>query len=202
VLIYEANKNLSPQELYEQTEGLSDDEKLEIFKEELDSLDQKEGRKLLRKILLNLPEYFWFANQPDEYSKNYPMIQTNGGIIRHTKRRFEILQTLIETYDSNPTLEDILKISCIIADGFVYGKRNNIPEEEDPHRFHALIIRNMIEENNWDLMIPQAVYSGILDCVESHQGSWAPSGKLKPKLGQPEHLLHQADYLINSKRVI
>ena len=185
-----------PKEVYNKLGGFSDEEKREIFKKEIEKINQKEVKQFVTKQLLNFPDYFWFSYQKSDHTDN--TVEELGALVSHTKEVFYTVDIILETYNPNATLEDILYTSALLHDGFIYGKRNEVKDVFEINNFHPLILREDIQKREDDLMLPSALYKGIMDCIENHLGKNAPTPKLDAKYGKPEYFLYLADYLADN----
>lgn len=193
----------TPKEIYKLRGPLKYDEKILIFEDEINRVSQEELQQFLKKALDILPDYFWFAEHYNYYKDSnfiYDDEKQVCGIIAHTKRVIKLVDYLCNVYDATDILRDIMLIATILHEGWVRGEQNDafntgmVP-------FYQLYPRKVLSEHNYNLLIPEGAWRGIIETIEGHQGIYGPSPKLEPQKGNPAYLLHIADYLSNIKNI-
>ncbi|MFW5890869.1 MAG: hypothetical protein ACOCUI_01465 [bacterium] len=167
--------------------------KAEVFKEEIDMITTKEVKDFIRKSVDLFPDYFWIEN----HISPYPNSNSNGLIVDHTKKVIKLLDEMLIAYDSSDVLRDIAIAAAIIHEGWVRGESNN--KDVDP--FYNLYPRKKLLEKQYNLIIPEGIWRGIMDTIEGHLGEFTVIPKIKPQKGNPAFLLHLADFLVDNKNV-
>ncbi len=142
----------------------------ELFKEELDYIQNDIIRSDAKYLLSKLPEYFFHvpAASTGKYHPKYA--QGEGGLVRHTKAaiRFakEILNNSIFSSYFTKDCQDVLILALLLHDGFKKGK-----VEEKYVRFdHPLIAASFVEEEKDHLKMDAELISILIDCIKTHMG--------------------------------
>ena len=179
-------------------------EKLGIFRSELDLIKDERLRNFAEKIISRLPDYFFKvpASSTGKYHPSYTL--GKGGLVRHTKAAVGIAQELFNCnsiHSYNQKQKDIITISLLLHDGV----KNGIEYQPYTIATHPLEMVNFIksQQDCIDLLTNEELRV-ICNCIASHMGEWNKDYKTKREvLPKPqkgiEKFVHMCDYLASRK---
>lgn len=180
------------------------EERLELFKEELNLFLYPNIREYAEKAIGYLPDYFFEipASSTGKYHPEYT--GGDGGLIRHVKAcmRFAVELFRVEAFSTLTEVQrDLVLVSLLLHDGWKSGALKEKYTADD----HPVIAVNQLRENDVlnKLMTEQQreeVYSGI----ETHMGEWntfRKTGKeFAPKpTSFTQRFIHFVDYTCSRK---
>jgi 23S rRNA maturation-related 3'-5' exoribonuclease YhaM len=180
-------------------------DRLEIFKTELDYINDSNIRKFAEKTLQLLPEYFF--NIPASTSGRYHPKFSLGdwGLVRHTKVAVRIAFDIInlEMMKYSDIEKDIIITSLLLHDGMKCGENGTGTVLTHP-TIMADFIRNNVELNS---ILDKDIVENIASCISSHMGQWRYDYKDKYKKNPilPEvvkklpKMVHLCDYLASRR---
>lgn len=180
-----------------------DNESLNIFKEELNMIDDFEIRRLVELGLLSAPEYFFTvpASVTGKYHPDYGLGE--GGLVRHTKAAVKIADSLLVLEQYNELNKSEIIAALILHDVIKKGF-----EEKKYTAFeHPLLasehVYNIYDKHFMELPKFTKKVHNIANMIESHMGQWNTSNYSKHELPKPtepaEQFVHLCDYLASRK---
>ncbi len=178
-------------------------ERKDIFKDELDSIKNKNLKEDAIHLIDLLPEYFFHepASSTGKYHPRYSLGE--GGLLRHTKAAIcfahEILQDPSFGTLFTDDEKDILLIALMMHDGFKKGKI-----EEKYTRFdHPLIVSSVLKEHRTELTMNDTLFEILTSSIETHMGPWITDYFGNEVLEKPHSkyqlFVHLCDYLASRK---
>lgn len=181
--------------------GVTAEEKVEYFKEELDRIYDKSVREFTRLCLMQAPDYF-FENCPSSSSGKYHPLDEicHHGTLIHTKKVFTLAYEMVKALECENSRDAVLS-ACIIHDLRKYGTINTGHTVKD-HGTHAVALIDEVQASTGLLTNKQ--HEIIRNCVGYHYGTWTTEPQWKKKISEytPEELVvHLADFTV-SKRFI
>lgn len=172
--------------------------KSDVFKKELELIENKEIRKLVKKLINQLPKYFFEipASSTGKYHPQYTLGE--GGLVRHTRAAVTIANELLnlDMYKSVKKKKDVVIGALLLHDGLKKGlKEEKYTCEDHPVLIHDFILKKF--PNN-------EVAKEISGLVLTHMGQWNKSYKeKKPLFPVPktniQKFVHLCDYLASRK---
>lgn len=177
-------------------------DKLKVFSDELKHITNPQIRKLAKKIISNIPDYFFevAASSTGKYHPTYAL--GSGGLVRHTKAAVGIAADLLKL-EHNTQMFNSDERDCIIAalichDGWKHGDEKN----QYVISAHPVVAADHVLEFADDSEKPFAKV--IADNIRSHMGEWNTDYRSKeeimPKPSTPmEMFVHECDYLASRK---
>lgn len=194
----------------------------ELFKEELDLIQNEHIREITRRTLDNAPEYIQTipASSSGKYHPTYSLGE--GGLARHIKACVGIARCMLENenvlndeYEQFLDIEkDIIYSSLILHDCMKCGDNGELKTKfEHPNIASELFERVYNEyldyiDNNKDLTVDEYNELGwivwdISNCIKSHMGQWSTNKHSKVILETPEYdlerFVHICDYLASRR---
>lgn len=175
----------------------------EIFKTELNYINDSEVRKSLIVMLELLPDYF-FKVAASSTGKYHPAYATGeGGLLRHSKAAMRIGFELLNDPaigDKYTSMEkDIMLMGLLIHDGLKLG----IPESKYTKFDHPILMANYIEENKDKLTISDKDRELLESVIKTHMGPWTTDYNGNEVLEKPktkyQNFVHMCDYLASRK---
>lgn len=181
-------------------------ESLNIFKSEIEAIEDINIKRFTIKALESLPEYFWEvpASSTGKYHPQYALGE--GGLARHTKGAVKIALELF----NNHTVQDFTSIQkdMIISALLLHdGCKSGIEQSRYTQTEHPLIVADYIYKNDEiNKLIKQEILEQILKAIRSHMGEWNKDYKTKREvLPKPktrmERFVHMCDYLASRKSI-
>lgn len=176
--------------------------KSDVFKTEINYINDSRLRENLIILLNLLPDYFYEmpASTTGKYHPSFSL--GNGGLVRHTKVAANIAHVLFRNHSvQNFTTheQDLLLISIILHDGLKCG----IPKSEYTKFDHPNIMSNFIKDNMDNLTLEDEEIEFICSAIETHMGEWTKDYNGNEVLRKPvskyERFVHLCDYLSAQK---
>lgn len=180
--------------------SISDKEREEVFKDELELILDDKVREFTRICLVVAPSYF-FTDCPASSSGRYhPLDELSwDGTMIHTKKVFTVAYELCRGMDCEENRDEILS-ACIIHDLLKQGEKKTSHTVKQ----HPALAADLVEKVQRDTqMLSEESYEIIRKSVGFHYGLWS----MKPWLKKLEHYtpeelcVYLADY-IASKRCV
>jgi|SRR5579875_2275086 len=114
-----------------------------------------------------------------------PSFYEDEEVVNHTKKVFKIVKEFLDTEGTKGALRDLMLVAVLLSDIAL----NELPE--NLKHLHPLVAKDYFKEIQSDLQKP--VIEGIIDIIESHEGSNAPTKALDPRPGQPGFIIALAN---------
>lgn len=180
-------------------------DKIAVFADELNLIQDKDIQSFTQKCLLRTPEYFYYvpASSTGKYHPEYSLGE--GGLIRHTKALVYFAKELLSLEHNKQrftSLEcDMIIAACILHDSFKHGDT----EQKYSIANHPVVAADHVLE--WADKNEREFAKIISDCIRSHMGEWNTDYKTKqPIMPKPqsdlEIFVHECDYLASRKSVV
>ena len=185
--------------------------KNEIFKNELNYIDDNVLRKFIIYCLENAPDYFYTV--PASSSGKYHPTQDlgEGGLIRHTKAVVQVAMDLIRTEQfkiKGIDKKDDITSACILHDII----KNGFTDSGKTVTEHPLLASEFIEQMylQWDYKEKSSIWTNknyIQYLIKSHMGIWnkdKEGNEILPLVGEYNpfgKLVHLADYIASRKYI-
>lgn len=184
-------------------------DKIALFIKEIDSINDKNLKKLATEIIAYADDYF-FTIPASSTGKNHPPFALGeGGLVRHTKCVVYMVRCLCESFNIDEYKRDMLMVAALAHD---IKKQGDCTEGlgYTVHEHPVLAARYICEVYvASDITIPGGVISLIADMISSHMGKWGADPKFigdKTPLPMPESdcakILQAADYLASRKEIL
>lgn len=193
------NIDLNYKELEKQF--LNNNDRIDLFKEELSWINNSELKDFCEKALMLLPEYFFHvaASSTGKYHPKYALGE--GGLVRHTKAAMKIAHELFNNHsiqDFDEITQDIILVALCLHDGVkhgINGSKFTVVE-------HPLEVTNYLEEKFHDIK-QEKYWELIKSGIQSHMGEWNKNRSKKEVLPKPKTkmqiFIHMCDYLASRK---
>lgn len=176
-------------------------DRIEVFKDELNYINDFKIKTAAKILLTHLPDYF-FHVAASSSGKYHPVSDLGeGGLIRHTKSvvrigyellNLEMYQNIFSSYE-----KDLIIFSLMFHDGMKQGEASL--ENNNTHTLfeHPLIMANYIKNNKEVLLFNDDDINFIYECISSHMGQWnQKDDKTLPKpIKEHQRFVHLCDYI-------
>lgn len=178
--------------------------RLEIFKNELNLIENMKIRELTEKCLLNAPNYFFTmpASTSGRYHPAYALGE--GGLVRHTKAAVKIANDLIklEMYSKIIDQKDEILAALILHDSVKKGLDESVTTGTTTK--HPIYAADLVKTVAKKHELQEAFVWNIADLIETHMGEWNKDYKTRqPVLLKPntiaQKFVHMCDYLASRK---
>jgi len=177
----------------------NNEERLEIFKDELKLIEYESIRNFTQEILTIMPDYFFEipASSTGKYHPKYGL--GTGGLVRHTRAAVKIAHELFNLEPFHPLEKSIIISSLILHDGCKNGKKFA------NHTIHAhpIIMVEFIHEQETPKMLVLDILSVLCGAIASHMGQWNTNDYSSVTLPLPqtgiERFVHLCDYLASRR---
>ena len=177
----------------------SDEDKLKIFKNELEDIQDTSLRVFAQNIILSAPDYF-FTCPASSTGKYHPVLSLGeGGLIRHTRLVEWFAMNIANAMSIEEHNRDLLIISALAHDMKKHGDGNTEYTVKDHPKLAAEFIDGV-----WNSMfhkegIEYGEIQKIERLVECHMGVWGEKDGMPVPKTKLELILHTADYLASRK---
>ena len=177
--------------------------KIDIFKTEINYIQNEKYKENVKKLIELLPDYFFkvAASSTGKYHPSFAL--GDGGLVRHTKVATKIAYELLSNktigYNFTDDEKDLIIISIMMHDGLKHGQT-----EEKYTRFdHPILMSNFIKENKERTTFSDEEIDFISSCIASHMGQWNTNAYSNVTLPLPQNkyqrFVHMCDYLASRK---
>lgn len=176
--------------------------KSEVFKKELERIEDDNIRKDTIYLLNKLPDYF-YEMPASTTGKYHPKFSLNeGGLVRHVKVALQICEELFNDkalYDFDEHTKDLIRMAIMLHDGLKKG----LEKSEYTKFSHPIDMANFIIENEKKLIINKNDALTVARLISSHMGPWNIDKKSNIVLPIPkkddEKFVHLCDYLASRR---
>ena len=180
-----------------------DKTKIEVFKKEIEYINNERYKKSIKTLISLLPDYFFevAASSTGKYHPSFAL--KDGGLVRHTKVAVRIAKELFNdesvsgAYTHNE--KDLMMMALIMHDGLKSG----LKKSEYTNFDHPLLVSDYIKENKDKLTLNEKEINFLCSVIESHMGPWNTNNYSNVVLPKPEtryqRFVHMCDYLASRK---
>ena len=184
---------------------MSPEQKIEIFRLELDYIQNSDIKNFTEQMVGRLPDYFFevAASSTGKYHPKYAL--GSGGLVRHTQAAVRIAIELFRceaiTEKFSEDTKDVIISALILHDGCKHG----IVKQDYSVAEHPLEVATFCEQQkDIKAFLSDSLFENIVDGVKTHMGNWVFDWKSKrevlekPKTGT-QKFIHMCDYLASRK---
>lgn len=177
--------------------------KIEMFKTELNYINNESYKENAKKLLELVPDYF-FEVPASSTGKYHPSFsQGKQGLVRHTKVALKIAKDILDIEYMNNGFtnneKDLILIAILFHDTQKLGKI----EEKYTKFDHPLLAASFIEENKDKTTFKKQEIELLKKMISSHMGQWNTNSYSNIVLPKPknkyEFFVHMCDYLSSKK---
>ena len=185
-------------------------DKIEIFRNELDMIQNELMRDFIGYCVDHLPDYFFEIPASSSGKFHPPYALGRGGLMRHTKAAVKIAYDLVRLEQNQHLDSDLIIAALILHDGIKRG-----PEEQDyTITKHPIYAAEFVGQRFDEFSESNEFETGLQDDVEtiqrlikSHMGQWNIDYRLgKVVLPNPqeedEKFVHICDYIASRSYLI
>ncbi|MBQ6497905.1 MAG: hypothetical protein IJI58_04240 [Bacilli bacterium] len=178
-------------------------DRLEMFVEELEYINDESYKKVLLNIINMLPEY-WLHEAASSTGKYHPEYALGeGGLLRHSKAAMRIGYELL----NNPCIgdkytareKDLMLMSLLVHDGLKLGD----PQERYTRFDHPILMANFIIDKYKELDLSKEDAKFMGDVIKTHMGPWTTDYNGNEVLERPktkyQNFVHMCDFLASRK---
>ncbi len=175
--------------------------KSEVFKRELNYIEDSRIKSNAEILLNNLPDYF-YRIKASSTGKYHPLFaQEDQGLVKHVKVAVHFATLLFQIYKFDSHTKDIIIVSLLIHDGLKKG----FEEEKYTRVDHPLLIRKLLKRLQNSLTLTIEEIEEIATNVESHMGRWNTNPYSEVILPLPitvtQKFIHMCDFLASRKSI-
>lgn len=179
-------------------------EKLDMFKKEINYVKDSSRRRDLKTLLGLLPDYFFEipASSTGKYHPGFAL--GDGGLVRHTKvavrMAYELLNNNTVGAKFDDKTKDLILMALTLHDGVKSGMEHSKYTKFD----HPLLVSKLIMENKDKISLEIDDVRKMCSMIESHMGEWTyDSYNQKEVLPKPktaeQRFVHMCDFLASRK---
>ena len=178
-------------------------DRLEMFVEELEYINDESYKKVLLNIINMLPEY-WLHEAASSTGKYHPEYALGeGGLLRHSKAAMRIGYELL----NNPCIgdkytareKDLMLMSLLVHDGLKLGD----PQERYTRFDHPILMADFIVDNYKEIGLSKEDAKFMGDVIKTHMGPWTTDYNGNEVLERPktkyQNFVHMCDFLASRK---
>ena len=181
---------------------LSKDEKLELFKNEVNCIKDDTIRSMAKRMIEELiPNYFWevAAASTGKYHPTYA--QGSGGLYRHTVAATRIAIGMFPLTSYTDIEKDMIIVALIMHDSFKHGDEYSKYTKAE----HPVIAANNVQLF-WNMYADEYPEMGerISKLILTHMGQWNTDFRTKKEImpkpsTSMQRFVHMCDYLASRK---
>ncbi len=176
------------------------EEKVDVFKKELELILDHTIREFTRLCVTSAPEYFFTDCPASSSGKFHPLNELAGnGTIVHTKKVVTLAYELVKGLDCELARNEVIA-ACIIHD----LRKQGLEKTGHTVPNHPESAAQLVDEVQRDTqMLPDETYEMIRSCVGYHYGLWSiePWQKSLGEYTKEEYTVYLSDF-VASKRMI
>lgn len=179
---------------------VSYEERIELFKEELDLIIDATIKEFTKLCLSEAPDYIFYDCPASSSGKYHPISELGAnGVIIHTKKVVTVAYELCRGLDCENNRDEIIS-ACLIHDLVKQGWTKTGYTQKSHPGMGAELVKSVQEATQ---MLSDKSYNIIRNAVGFHYGPWSQKEWLKSlKDYTPEELcVYMSDY-VASKRCI
>lgn len=179
------------------------EDRLEVFKKELEFIKNKDIRKFAEEAIAILPDYIFHipSSSTMKYHPQYALGE--GGLIKHMRAcaRFAMECFRLEWYDNFTDDEKDLIITILLIHD---GAKSGIPQQEHTIVEHPiLLVSHLDKHDSLKNIISEDYLQFVYRGISSHMGGWnfdKEGNEVMPKpKTKAEKLIHFIDYVCSRK---
>ena len=175
----------------------SDEDKLKLFRNELDDIQDEHLKEFAKNVILSAPDYF-FACPASSTGKYHPVLSLGeGGLVRHTRLVEWFAMNIANAMMIEEHNKDLLIISALAHD----MKKHGDGETEYTVKEHPKLAAEFLEsvwKKHGDY-VEQSEVEKMERLVECHMGQFGEKDGMPVPKTKLELILHTADYLASRK---
>ena len=169
----------------------------EIFENEIAAIGDADLQDFVRYYFNNYtPAYFWTV-PASKTGRYHPVFaQGEGGLIRHTKAAFMVLEQLyrLSTYSyMSDELKDYGRAAILLHDTCKYGIYDDVDTESKSFAHHGPLAAAHVKLAWGSLFGSTTCPEYLLSAIRSHMGQWAEKS-CRP-FTPLDRVVHMADYI-------
>ena len=189
-----------------ESSGKMNEEKEEMFLDELSYIKDDNYQEALLNIINMLPEY-WFHEAASSTGKYHPEYALGeGGLLRHSKAAMRIGFELLE----NPAIgnkytdreKDLMLMSLLVHDGLKLG----LPQEKYTRFDHPILMGKFIIDKREEIGLSEEDANFMNDVIKTHMGVWTKDYNgneiLEPPKTKYQNFVHMCDFLASRKSIL
>ena len=189
-----------------ESSGKMNEEKEEMFLDELSYIKDDNYQEALLNIINMLPEY-WFHEVASSTGKCHPEYALReGGLLRHSKAAMRIGFELLE----NPAIgnkytdreKDLMLMSLLVHDGLKLG----LPQEKYTRFDHPILMGKFIVDKREEIGLSEEDAKFMNDVIKTHMGVWTKDYNgnevLEPPKTKYQNFVHMCDFLASRKSIL
>ncbi len=189
-----------------ESSGKMNEEKEEMFLDELSYIKDDNYQEALLNIINMLPEY-WFHEPASSTGKYHPEYALGeGGLLRHSKAAMRIGFELLE----NPAIgnkytdreKDLMLMSLLVHDGLKLG----LPQEKYTRFDHPILMGKFIIDKREEIGLSEEDANFMNDVIKTHMGVWTKDYNgneiLEPPKTKYQNFVHMCDFLASRKSIL
>ncbi len=174
---------------------------IEMFRGELDLINDPEIRRLTEEVLINAPKYIWYVPASITGKHHPPDDNHPGGLIWHLKKTAWVACRMFDNLLLNTDIGIVAGLTHDIAHRGLEDEPDDDYESYQKHgelaAYHlrlATSTMSIIEDDDQSMV----TWSMIAGCVASHMGRW---GNCKPEAVE-QITFHLADVAASTKGLV
>lgn len=179
--------------------------KVDVFKRELSKIRDEDYRKAVEGIINQIPAEFFLKPASSTGKYHPPYAKGKHGLLLHTKCAFWIGYRFMEPGAMFERLSDherdVALTALLIHDTMKYGRDGGKSKGGFTYFEHPTLVKSLVDdylEGDSPSEKVRKFLADVLNCVESHMGSWSTNRQSKIILRVPETQLekfvHLCDY--------
>lgn len=189
-----------------ESSGKMNEEKEEMFLDELSYIKDDNYQEALLNIINMLPEY-WFHEAASSTGKYHPEYALGeGGLLRHSKAAMRIGFELLE----NPAIgnkytdreKDLMLMSLLVHDGLKLG----LPQEKYTRFDHPILMGKFVVDKREEIGLSEEDAKFMNDVIKTHMGVWTKDYNgnevLEPPKTKYQNFVHMCDFLASRKSIL
>jgi len=182
------------------------EEKEEMFLDELSYIKNEEYSEALLNIINMIPDY-WFHEAASSTGKYHPEYALGeAGLLRHSKAAmrigYELLSDKVIGDKYTDREKDLMLMSLLVHDGLKLGN----PKEKYTRFDHPILMGKFILDNREKIGLNEEDATFMNDVIKTHMGPWITDYQGNEVLEMPktkyQNFVHMCDFLASRKCIL
>lgn len=180
---------------------MTNEEKIALFKKEIDYLNGEDFKEFVKMTIVLLPNYF-FEVPASSSGKFHSALECGfGGLVYHSKAVAKISNYLVNLQQYKSKLSDV-ETDCIITAAILHDCLKHDWENKTGFSVHEhpIIAGEFVKtDKRLNNLLSEEIRTIIGDAISSHSGEWTTRKRHKTILPSPQNLIqelvHLSDYI-------
>ena len=179
----------------------TNEEKLKLFKNELEDIQDNDLREFAEEMIKMAPDYF-FTCPASSTGKYHPTLSLGeGGLVRHTRLVVWFARNIATAMMLEERSKDLLTVAALAHDMKKHGNGVSKYTVNEHPKLAADFLEDVWNSIAWPETMKYDDIVELQHLVHAHMGQWGEKDGMPKPTTKMELILHTADYLASRKEI-